>query len=96
MISGVYGSLDIQPDPEREYVVFLTDGLIGNENVVLGAIEDNLGAARVFTFGLGNSTNRWLLEEMAIAGAVGPVLSWAARIPLKPSNDSWRVSTSRY
>ena len=69
MISGVYGSLDIQPDPERErYVVFLTDGLIGNENVVLGAIEDNLGAARVFTFGLGNSTNRWLLEEMAIAG----------------------------
>ena len=69
MVSGVYGSLDIPPDPDLErYVIFLTDGLIGNERQVLGAIEDRLGAARLFTFGLGNGTNRWLLEEMALSG----------------------------
>ena len=69
MIGGVYGALDIPENPERErYVVFLTDGLIGNERQVLAAIADNLGAARLFTFGLGNGTNRWLLEEMAIEG----------------------------
>jgi Ca-activated chloride channel family protein len=69
MVEGVYGSLDIAPDPQLErYVVFLTDGLIGNEAHVLATIEDRLGAARLFTFGLGYGTNRWLLEEMAIAG----------------------------
>jgi Ca-activated chloride channel family protein len=69
MVSGVYGSLDLAPDAERErYVIFLTDGLIGNEKQVLSTIEDRLGAARVFAFGLGNGTNRWLIEEMAISG----------------------------
>jgi Ca-activated chloride channel family protein len=46
----------------------LTDGLIGNERDVLAALEDSVGSARVFAFGLGNGTNRWLIEEMAIAG----------------------------
>jgi Ca-activated chloride channel family protein len=69
MISGVYGALDLPEDPSLErYVVFLTDGLIGNEQSVLAKLEDNVGNARVFAFGLGSGTNRWLIEEMAIAG----------------------------
>ncbi len=69
MMGGVYGALGLPADAERErYVIFLTDGLIGNERSVLAAIADNLGPARLFTFGLGNGTNRWLLEEMAIEG----------------------------
>ena len=69
MISGVYGALDLPEDPSVErYVVFLTDGLIGDEQSVLAELEDNVGKARVFAFGLGNGTNRWLIEEMAIAG----------------------------
>jgi Ca-activated chloride channel family protein len=69
MIRGVYSALDMPEDPSLErYIVFLTDGLIGDEQAVLGAISDSVGGARVFAFGLGNGTNRWLIEEMAIAG----------------------------
>ena len=69
MIDGVYGGLDMADDPNRErYIIFLTDGLIGNEKDVLSAIEDGVANARVFSFGLGNGTNRWLIEEMARAG----------------------------
>jgi len=69
MIEGVYSAFDRPDDPGLErYIVFLTDGLIGNEQEVLSTLEDSVGAARVFAFGLGNGTNRWLIEEMAIAG----------------------------
>jgi Ca-activated chloride channel homolog len=69
MIRGVYSALDMPDDPGLErYIVFLTDGLIGNEQSVLAALEDSVGGARVFAFGLGNGTNRWLIEEMALAG----------------------------
>jgi Ca-activated chloride channel family protein len=69
MISGVYGALDLPADPRRQrYVVFLTDGLIGNEPEVLAAVEDAKGDAKVFSFGLGSSVNRWLVDELARAG----------------------------
>ena len=69
MVDGVYGALGIPADSSRErYVIFLTDGLIGNERDVLATVADELGPARLFTFGLGNGTNRWLLEEMALEG----------------------------
>jgi Ca-activated chloride channel family protein len=69
MISGVYSALDLPEDPSLErYIVFLTDGLIGDEQSVLAELQDSVGNARVFAFGLGNGTNRWLIEEMAIAG----------------------------
>jgi Ca-activated chloride channel family protein len=69
MIEGVYSAFVREDDPSVErYIIFLTDGLIGNERDVLAALEDSVGSARVFAFGLGNGTNRWLIEEMAIAG----------------------------
>lgn len=69
MIEGVYQAFDMPDDPARErYVIFLTDGLIGNEQQVLASVEDSMGPARVFAFGLGNGTNRWLIEEMARVG----------------------------
>ena len=69
MVDAVYGALNIPEDTSRErYVVMVTDGLIGNERGVLASIADHLGPARLFTFGLGNGTNRWLLEEMALEG----------------------------
>jgi Ca-activated chloride channel family protein len=49
-------------------VTFMTDGYIGNEEQVLRAIDENLGSARVFSFGVGSSTNRYLLERMAQLG----------------------------
>lgn len=69
MIEGVKAALDFEHDPRRYRVVtFMTDGYIGNEREILGAVYERLGAARVFSFGVGSSTNRYLLHGMARAG----------------------------
>lgn len=49
-------------------VLFLTDGFIGDEASVMATIRAQRAGARLFSFGVGDSVNRWLLEEMAIAG----------------------------
>ena len=69
MLEGMRKSLSTPRDPERTRIVaFLTDGYIGNETQILGAMHNWLGDARVFSFGVGSSTNRYLLDEMAKAG----------------------------
>ncbi|MGE3175724.1 MAG: VIT domain-containing protein [Planctomycetota bacterium] len=69
MMSGVLAALRPAADPGRQrVVVFLTDGFLGNEAEVLGAVHRQLGAARVFSIGVGSSTNRYLLERMAELG----------------------------
>lgn len=50
-------------------VLFLTDGFIGDEASVMATIRAQRTGARLFSFGVGDSVNRWLLEEMAIAGS---------------------------
>ena len=47
---------------------FLTDGYIGNEVDILAAIRQRIGASRIFSFGVGSSVNRYLLERMATVG----------------------------
>lgn len=69
MINGIRASLGFPHDPQRlRYVVFLTDGYIGNEQEILSAIHAGLGDSRIFSFGVGTSTNRYLLDAMAKAG----------------------------
>jgi len=69
MIEGIKAALDYPADPERMRIVsFMTDGYIGNETEILAAIEEKLGGARLFSFGVGTSVNRYLLENMAEAG----------------------------
>jgi len=69
MIAGIKAALDFDHDPERLRVVtFLTDGFIGNEAQILGAVHDHLGAARVFSFGVGSAPNRYLMNRMAKLG----------------------------
>ncbi|HCU36140.1 MAG TPA: trypsin [Armatimonadetes bacterium] len=69
MIEGIKASLSYPPDPERVRIVcFMTDGYIGNENEILAAIEKLLGNARLFSFGVGSSVNRYLLDRMAEVG----------------------------
>ena len=69
MIEGIKAALDFPHDPERLRVVsFMTDGYIGNERDIFRAIHERLGAARIFSFGVGNSVNRHLLEGMARLG----------------------------
>jgi Ca-activated chloride channel family protein len=69
MIAGIKAALDFPHDPERlRFVTFLTDGYIGNEADVLREIDARLGATRIFSFGVGSSVNRYLIERMAGIG----------------------------
>jgi len=69
MIEGVKAALDFPHDPARlRFVSFLTDGYIGNEAQILGEVQKRIGASRIFSFGVGSSVNRYLMERMAKIG----------------------------
>lgn len=57
--SGAQNSLRI--------VCFMTDGFVGNENEIIAEVR-KYPQARVFSFGIGSSVNRFLLDKMAAAG----------------------------
>src|SRR5260370_15341189 len=48
-------------------VCFLTDGYVGNDLEIIGEVQKHPNA-RVFAFGIGNSVNRFLLDNMAKYG----------------------------
>jgi Ca-activated chloride channel family protein len=69
MMSAIRAALEGQNDDERLRIVcFMTDGFIGNDTAILDAIQKNVGTARVFSFGIGNSVNRFLIEGMGRYG----------------------------
>ncbi len=69
MVEGIKAALDFAHDPSRERVVsFMTDGFIGNENEIFSAVVDKVGDSRIFSFGVGTSPNRHLLEGLARYG----------------------------
>ncbi|HUT28441.1 MAG TPA: VIT domain-containing protein [Sedimentisphaerales bacterium] len=69
MIEGIKAALDFEHDPSRfRLVSFMTDGYIGNEVEILAAVHEKLGASRIFSFGVGSSVNRFLLDRMAKLG----------------------------
>jgi Ca-activated chloride channel family protein len=60
----------LEPSGSNEHiriVCFMTDGFVGNEAEILSEIQKNKNA-RVFSFGIGNSVNRFLLDKMAEEG----------------------------
>ena len=48
-------------------VCFMTDGYVGNDMEIISEIRRNSGA-RIFSFGIGSSVNRFLLDKMADEG----------------------------
>ena len=69
MIEGIKAALDFEHDPHRfRLVSFMTDGYIGNETQILAAVHERLGESRIFSFGVGSSVNRYLLDRMAKLG----------------------------
>jgi Ca-activated chloride channel family protein len=58
--------------PEDEHrlriVTFMTDGEIGNDEEILGMIRKYRGNARWFSFGTGDSVNRFLIDGIAREG----------------------------
>ncbi len=53
-------------------VVIVTDGYVSVEKAAFDLIRENLGEANMFTFGIGSSVNRFLLEGMARVGMGEP------------------------
>lgn len=63
------------PRPSKEVsrtFVVVTDGYIAEETAMFDQVRKNLGKANVFTFGIGSSVNRFLIEGIAKAGQGEP------------------------
>ncbi|MCG9884866.1 MAG: VWA domain-containing protein [Cyanobacteria bacterium] len=57
------------PNERLRSIVLLTDGYIGNDVEVIGAVREQLQRRnRLFTFGVGSSVNRFLIERLAEVG----------------------------
>lgn len=62
-------ALDAPPTPGRYRIVsIMTDGFIGNDREVVAFARGHLGSSRIFSFGVGDSVNRYLLEALARVG----------------------------
>jgi Ca-activated chloride channel family protein len=68
MMKAIKAALD--PSDAQDHlriVCFMTDGYVGNEEQIIGEVQRHPNA-RVFSFGIGSSVNRYLLDKMAEAG----------------------------
>lgn len=72
MLPAIREALSVEASPASDrpirIVCFMTDGFIGNDYVIIDAIKKHVATSRVFSFGIGNSVNRFLIEGMAAAG----------------------------
>ncbi len=66
-------SLPREPNISRS-IVLVTDGYISGEKGVFDYIRDNLDQCNVFSFGIGSSVNRYLIEGLAKAGMGEPFI----------------------
>lgn len=55
-------------------ILLITDGFISADAETAALVRDNIGKANLFTFGIGSSVNRELLESVARAGGGEPVI----------------------
>lgn len=66
---AVIAALSPAADPHRlRYVVFNTDGYVGQDREIIDAVRQYRRGARLFAFGIGNSVNRALIDAMSTEG----------------------------
>ena len=69
MVEGIKAALDFPHNPSRyRFVSFMTDGYIGNEAEILAEVHRRISNARIFSFGVGELVNRYVMERMAKVG----------------------------
>ena len=69
MLSALELALDERrPRSRVRQVVFITDGLVENENQLFRYIANNLGQSRLFTVGIGDAPNSYFLRNAARHG----------------------------
>lgn len=68
MMKAIRASMDASDSQQHIRIVcFMTDGYVGNEGEIISEIQKHPNA-RVFSFGIGSSVNRHLLDKMAEEG----------------------------
>ena len=68
MMKAIRAALD--PSDAKDHIriaCFMTDGYVGNEEEIVAEVQKH-PKARVFSFGIGSSVNRYLLDKMAEVG----------------------------
>ncbi len=90
MIEGIRAALSEGNHEGRLRVVcFMTDGYVGNDREILTAVSEGLGDdTRLFSFGIGSSVNRSLLDGMAEMGR-GAVSYVLMNQPHEPQIDAF-------
>ncbi len=69
ILPALQSALSLRNDSERaRLVVFLTDGAVSAEAQALDQVRRQVGAARLFMFGIGPSVNRAFLQQLARLG----------------------------
>ena len=68
MMKAIKAALEPSDDQSHVRIVcFMTDGYVGNDMEIISEVQKHPNA-RVFSFGIGSSVNRFLLDKMAEAG----------------------------
>jgi Ca-activated chloride channel family protein len=68
MMKAIKAALDPSDAQDHVRIVcFMTDGYVGNDQEIIGEVQRHPNA-RVFSFGIGSSVNRFLLDKMAEEG----------------------------
>ncbi len=71
LMNGINAVLNFPPAPAGRLrsVVLLTDGYIGNDTEAIAAVQQRLPVGvRLYSFGVGSSVNRFLLDRLAEVG----------------------------
>ena len=78
-LSGINTMLNFPAaaDGRLRSIVLLSDGLIGNDEQIIGQMRDRLQSGnRLYSFGVGYSTNRFLLDRLAEVGRGTATVVW--------------------
>jgi Ca-activated chloride channel family protein len=69
MERGILASLAREPGGDRIRIVYvITDGYVGNDDVILSAAQKKLAHNRIYPVGVGSSPNRYLLDRLGEVG----------------------------
>lgn len=69
LATGVLAALDEPVEPGRIRAVYvISDGLVGDDDVVVASARGSLGSNRIYPIGIGAAPNRALLDDLARVG----------------------------
>ena len=67
--NALSSALTLPEDQEKlRIILFNTDGFVGDDKGIIEDVRKYHGTARVFTFGIGNGVNRYLIDGMSAEG----------------------------